>query len=479
MARHSKDNSAAKAARKARREAKRAARAGMSAPGSLPFPGSSHIKRNTHGTSNEISFSVLHARKNATEASTGKKINGVPITPRTMAEVAAEKARDEAHASLGITSSAEEVSRRKSQRFRQRQLRIAALIGGCIAVVCVIAFIVVGLRLSEPQQNDLTDAIDRIEEADNTLFAFDGIVVSAMSSSLADMAEQNIAERYELCLPTLATAEDEMNQARAIIQQAQPQLTSSADQQVAAQIFETLNVREDLMATGKAAMNETVVLVDLYESVDDGWNGLLDADALARDAAALSAYTTSATLEAALAKTDEAIDAFASVRNQFAQAREDIEEQRDYQATTYPAAQASAQAGAAAGTDQAAQPEQNDQPAAGNPEALALLDSLDSILAHYLEYIDLRIEAQYEAKRSTQAVIDHDSVTAQEANDSYNLLDSRAVSFIRGTVEQPTEYVTQLFELEREGLFSAYVQARLRASEHDAYLGDYLTSLGR
>lgn len=470
MPRHSTDKSAAKMARKARREAKKAARQAEAKPGSLPFPGSSHIKRNTHGTSNEISFSVLHARKNSIESATGKKVNGVPSTPRTMAEVAAEKARDDAHAALGITSSAEEASRRSNQGFLQRNRRVALIAGGCALALCTIAFIVAsGFHWGEPRQNELTPAIDIIEEADNTLFAFDGIVVNAMSSTLAEMAEQDTPERYEFCQPTLASVEDQLEQARTIIQQVQPTLVSTADQEAAKQILDTLEVRKDLITTGERAMDETVVLVDLYECVDGGWNGLLDADALARDAAALSAYTTSSTLEAALAKTDEAIDAFATVRAQFTQAREDIAEQRSYQAALHPTEQASTQEGTP----------NSEQLQGGDPEVLGLLTSLDDILAHYLEYIDLRINAQYEAKRSTQAVIDHDSVTAQEANDSYNLLDSRAVSFIRGTVEQPTEYVTKVFELEREGLFSAYVQARSQASECDAYLGDYLASLGR
>ena len=469
MARHSKDNSAAKMARKARREAKKAARQNASSASS--FPGSSHIRPNTHGTSNEISFSVLHARKNSADAAASKKTHGVPSTPLTMAEVAAKESRDEAHAALGITSSAEETARRKSQRFRQRNIRIAGIVGACAVAVCAIVFVaVVGIHLGEPKQNELTSAIDRIEEADNTLFAFDGIVVSAMSSSLPEMVEQNTPERYELCLPTLTGAQEQMDQARDIIIQAQPTLASAADQEAADQVLSTLAVREDLIAAGEAAMDETVVLIDLYECVEDGWNGLLDADALARDAAALSAYTTSATLQAALDKTDEAIDAFATVRAQFSQAREDIDEQRAYQAIAHPADSATAQAGEEA---------TEDQPQDGDPEALALLDSLDGVLSHYLEYIEMRINAQYEAKRSVQAVIDHDSATAQEANDSYNLLDSRAVSFIRGNVEQPTEYVTQLFELEREGLFSDYVRTRLRASEYDAYLGDYLASLGR
>lgn len=490
MSRRSMNTAAAKEARKARREAKRAARA-ASASASSSFPGSSHIKRNTHGTSNEISFSVLDAMKNNVTGASGKKVNGVPTTPRTMAELAAEKARDEAHASLGISSSAEEASRRSSKRLQQRPFRIAGIIGGCVAAICAIVFVaVVGVHLSEPQQNELTAAVDAIEEADSTLFAFDGIVVGAMSSSLADMAEQGVPERYDLCQPTLVTVEEQIDQARSLIQQIQPTLTSDADREAAAQMLETLNVREDMIAAGERAMNETVVLIDLYEQVDAGWNGLLDADALARDAAALSAYTTPATLEAALAKTDEAINAFALVRDQFVQAREDVAEQRAYQASIHPAegstneggdgeAAAEGEVEAMQGASEGASGEASEEPQGGDADALALLTSLDDALAHYLEYIELRINAQYEAKRSTQAVIDHDSAVAQEANDTYNLLDSRAVSHIRGNVEQLTDYVSQLFDLEREGLFSPYDQARLRASEHDAYLGDYLASLGR
>lgn len=274
-----------------------------------------------------------------------------------------------------------------------------------------------------------------------------------------------------------------MEQARLIIEHAQPNLTEEPDIEAAEQMLVTLDAREELIAAGEAAMDETVTVIDLYECVDDGWNGLLNADALARDAAALSGYATLATLQAALDKTDETIDAFATVRAQFNQARNDIAEQRAYQAASHPAQQPEAAAPETQATEgqapEAQATEGDQQQRQGDPEALALLDALDDILAHYLEYIELRIDAQYEAKRSTQAIIDHDSAAAQEANDAYNQLDSRAVSFIRGTVEPPTDYVTKLFEREREGLFSPYVLARARASESDAYLGDYLATLGR
>ncbi len=463
MARHSKTTSTAKAVRKAQKRAARAARRAGNDQGSLAAAPSTHIKSHTRGTSNEISLSVLHARRARIEEGEAKSTHGVALTPKTMAEVAAEEARNEAHAALGLSNPADEVSRRKSKRTKQRAFRIIAVTAACLAAVAAVAFAVYSnMSMSQQRHDQLTEAIGLIEEADTTLFAFDGIVVSAMQSSLEQMAADNMPLRYETCLPTLDTAEEQMARARGIIEGAQGSLASATDREAANEMLATLNARQALIDNGKAAMDETVVVIDLYESVDAGWNGLLDADALARDAAALSAYTTTATLDAALAKTDEAIDAFASVRAAFAKAREDVAEQRTYQADLH-------------GGELPAAPE--GESADENP--VTALDALDAALGTYLDYVDLRIDAQYEAKRSTQAIIDHDAAVAQEANDAYNVLDSQAVALIRGADDQPLQHVVSLFELEREDLFSGYEQVRLRASQADAYLSEYLAASRR
>lgn len=463
MARHSKNTSAAKAVRKAQKKAARTARRAGNDQGALSATPSTHIKRHTQGTSNEISFSVLHALRARADESGSRRTHGVALTPKTMAEVAAEEARNEAHAALGLSNPVDEVSRRKSDRTKKRALRIGAVIVTCAAALAVVGFAVASNASMDRQRHDqLTEAIGLIEEADTALFAFDEIVVSSMSSSLEQMAANDTTARYETCLPAMEGIEEQMQKAREAIERAQANLTSAADREAANQVIATLNARRTLIETGKIAMGETSVIIDLYECVEDGWNGLLSADALARDAAALSAYTTTATLEAALAKTDEAIDAFASVRASFSKAKEDVAEQLTYQASL----------------NDGELPEATEGASTENDPVMALR-ALDEVLELYLEYVDLRIDAQYEAKRSTQAVIDHDAATAQEANDSYNLLDSQAVSLIRGADDQPLQHVTRLFELEREGLFSGYEQARLRASQADSYLGEYLASASR
>ncbi len=459
MARHSKNTSTAKAVRKAQKEAARAARRSTADQGSLSGAPSTHIKRHTQGTSNEISFSVLHALRARADEGESKRKRGVALTPKTMAEVAAEEARNEAHAALGLAGSSDEAVLRKSKRTRKRIVRIAAVAAVVCASVAVVAFTVLSsMSMSQQRHDQLTDAIGLIEEADTTLFSFDSVVVSAMGSSLEQMVTDDISLRYDTCLPTLEPAEEQLGKARTIVEQAQGNLASAEGREVANQILVTLNARQELIDSGTAAMDETVVIIDLYESVDSGWNGLLDADALARDAAALSAYTTTATLEAALAKTDEAIDAFATVRAAFAKAKEDVAEQTTYQADLH--------GGEAPEVPQGASPE--DDP-------MAALHALDEALGLYLDYVELRIDAQYEAKRSTQAIIDHDATAAKEANDSYNYLDSQAVGLIRGAEDQPLQHVVRLFELERQQLFVGYEQARSRAAQADAHLSDYLT----
>lgn len=463
MARHSKNTSAAKTVRKAQKQATRAARRASADQGSLSAAPSTHIKRHTKGTSNEISFSVLHALRARADQGGSKRTHGVALTPKTMAELASEEARDEAHAALGLANPSDEVSLRKNERARKRAVRIGAVAFSCALALSVVAFTVFSsMSMSQQRHDQLSEAVALIEEADTALFTFDSIVVSAMSSSLEQMVADETALRYEASRPTLEGIEEQMQNARDAIERVQGNLASATDREAANQMIATLNARRALIESGEKAMDETVVVIDLYESVNAGWNGLLDADALARDAAALSAYTTTATLEAALAKTDEAIDAFAVVRASFAKAKEDVAEQLTYQAGLHDD-----------------EPSESASEASVESDPVATLNALDAALGLYLEYVDLRIDAQYEAKRSTRAVIDHDAAVAQEANDAYNSLDSQAVSLIRTGDDQPLKHVVRLYELEREELFSGYEQARLRASQADAYLSEYLAGVGR
>ena len=152
-----------------------------------------HIKRNTHGTSNEISFSVLDAARNTADAEN-------PMD------------KDDpfwAHAD-------EEVVRRKRRRRARRARSVALMVAAGIAVVALAgAGAWWALQASQQTQGELDRAVALVEEADEVILPFDELAVEGMTADLSAMADDGFRTRYEQMTPqldeALADQEGELN----------------------------------------------------------------------------------------------------------------------------------------------------------------------------------------------------------------------------------------------------------------------------
>ncbi len=364
-----------------------------------------HIKRNTHGTSNELSFSVLDAAKNTADAT-----DPVQREDPFWAE------------------NREEVTRRKKRR-RQRRLRTQLAGGALVVALGALAgwAIYAGLQVSHEMQAELGRAIGLIQEADGAVLPFDEVVVKAMTEPAPTLAEADLPKAYEEAAAQLDAAAPQLDSARAIVEGVQPDLRSARDLEASNELLRSLNARRNMMASGREALDAASDTIQAYRHVGQGWDQLLAADALARDAAALASLAGEGNMRASLAKTEEALAAFSQAKDEFTVAQ-------------------------------------------------SLAPEVD--LAPYVDYAALRLEAQQAARASGYAFLGSDVEGAVQQNNLYNSLDSEAANLMRDLGHDPAALVEARFNEQRATLFESYRQARGQASDADAFLNDYVGALG-
>lgn len=257
-----------------------------------------HIKRNTHGTSNEISFSVLDAARNTADAEN-------PMD------------KDDpfwAHAD-------EEVVRRKRRRRARRARSVALMAAAGIAVVALAgAGAWWALQASQQTQGELDRAVALVEEADEVILPFDELAVEGMTADLSAMADDGFRTRYEQMTPQLDEALAKLDEAQADAEGAQGSLRAPRDLEASNQILVSISARRNMIGAGRDALGVTDDAVAAYAAVGEGWAQLLAADTAARDAASLASLEGADNIQASLGKTDEAISGFATARDDFAQA---------------------------------------------------------------------------------------------------------------------------------------------------------------
>lgn len=254
-----------------------------------------HIKRNTHGTSNEISFSVLDAARNTADAAN-------PVDKDDPFWAQAD----------------EEVVRRKRRR-RARRARSLALMGA--AGIAVVALAAAGVwwavQASQQTQGELDRAVALVEEADEVVLPFDELAVEGMTADLSAMADDGFRDRYEQMLPQLDEALAKLDEAQADVERAQGHLRSPKDLEASNQILVSISARRNMIGAGRDALGCTDDAVAAYVAVREGWAALLAADTAARDAASLASLEGTANIQASLGKTDEAIGGFGTAREDF------------------------------------------------------------------------------------------------------------------------------------------------------------------
>ena len=424
-----------------------------------------HIKKHTRGTSNEISFSVLDAAKNALDgdgsekqkhgpgrialftlpgrhkkpAPTPTKERGLPLSTGDFVSVddgastskmgalpsaarPTSQTEKSSPAPLAVVpakpkrSPEEEIARRKARRRLSKWLAVAVIV-----VVSIGLLGAGGMYLYRDYQNQqghvavLDDALSLVKEADETIQQLDEVVTDPFAEG-SEEQRTAIQAQLEAVERKLQDADEK---ARAV----SLELNGAREKEAANQAVAGIAARFTLVEQGQLLMNAATEAQSAAEDVDAAWKTVLEGDDLARQAAQLVTETTPENVEASKSKTNEALAAFDEAYAAFL----------DVQAT-YPQAD----------------------------------------LTQFVDYIAKRQESLGYAIASDDAILAKNKEEATAQNNAYNIADAEAATLAKALPDDPSSIVDEAFETATAEASKAYSTARLQARSADAFISDYL-----
>lgn len=424
-----------------------------------------HIKKHTRGTSNEISFSVLDAAKNALDgdgsekqkhgpgrialftlpgrhkkpAPTPTKERGLPLSTGDFVSVddgastskmgalpsaarPTSQTEKSSPAPLAVVpakpkrSPEEEIARRKARRRLSKWLAVAVIV-----VVSIGLLGAGGMYLYRDYQSQqghvavLDDALSLVKEADETIQQLDEVVTDPFAEG-SEEQRTAIQAQLEAVERKLQDADEK---ARAV----SLELNGAREKEAANQAVAGIAARFTLVEQGQLLMNAATEAQSAAEDVDAAWKTVLEGDDLARQAAQLVTETTPENVEASKNKTNEALAAFDEAYAAFL----------DVQAT-YPQAD----------------------------------------LTQFVDYIAKRQESLGYAIASDDAILAKSKEEATAQNNAYNIADAEAATLAKALPDDPSSIVDEAFEDATSDVAKAYSTARLQARSADAFISDYL-----
>ncbi len=424
-----------------------------------------HIKKHTRGTSNEISFSVLDAAKNALDgdgndkqkhgpgrialftlpgrhkkpAPTPTKERGLPLSTGDFVSVddsastskmgalpsaarPTSQTEKSSPAPLAVVPSKpkrspeEEIARRKARRRLSKWLAVAVIV-----VVSIGLLGAGGMYLYRDYQSQqghvavLDDALSLVKEADETIQQLDEVVTDPFAEG-SEEQRTAIQAQLEAVEQKLQDADEK---ARAV----SLELNGAREKEAANQAVAGIAARFTLVEQGQLLMNAATEAQSAAEGVDAAWKTVLEGDDLARQAAQLVTETTAENVEASKSKTNEALAAFDEAYAAFL----------DVQAT-YPQAD----------------------------------------LTQFVDYIAKRQESLGYAIASDDAILAKNKEEATAQNNAYNIADAEAATLAKALPDDPSSIVDEAFEDATSDVAKAYSTARLQARSADAFISDYL-----
>lgn len=424
-------------------------------------PASLHIKKNTAGTSNELSFSVMDALSSKADAAEGKAepkgfLGGINLftfpgkrlgdpTPKTTDYLPGSDARppsgsspskgytaaDIAGLALDLSKSEAKGSQRRAAaiadpeaeiRRRKKARRVRRIAGTIAGIVCSVAVVgAFGMYLYKTYEDHaaqldlLHQGIAELEAADEVIVRMDELVASPVTEeTLVQMAEVE---------PQIEEARSHLDEAEVLARKAGRFMLQGADKEACNQLEEAVAARRDMLSHASNLMVADRNAAAATVSIEECWDLVIEADGLAREAAQLVTDTTAENVAASQEKSEQALAVFSQAR-----------EKLDAASASYASAD------------------------------FSILRS----------YIDVRIEAMGYAIASDEAIYIQDKKTADSQNALYNEADAKAAELAAQLPENPADPVVQAYEANIKGLLEDYQTARTRAATADAHLRDYL-----
>ncbi len=418
------------------------------------FSHAAHIKKRTEGTSNEISFSVLDAAKNALDEGSSKedkaltKTGGISLftlkKKQKKKETPLAKEADPPLATLnGLQSESkssgytkldfskqigsstgnsrtldEEVAfRKKKRKFAQACAITVVVLTTILLVAGATSTLYRNIQIQNNAVFQLDESIRLIEKADGVIIPFDTLV--------QDPFTEESREEWLALEPKIEEAIVALEEARILATTASEELSEHERIETANAIIDATLAREELLASGKQLLGDAVCSAEVAMAIEASWQNVFVADEAAREAAILIEEGGDEGLVASKDKTNEAI-----------------------------------------GILQAVSAELSEQEERYSPLNLS----------PHLDYISKRIEALDHAVASDDALLANNIEGAQLENNAYSEADAEAVALAKLIPTDQSTLVKEAYYEKNDQLLATYEKEREKVAAADALINDYLGS---
>ena len=434
-----------------------------------------HIKERTHGTSNEISLSVLDAakykettqrfslrdlladrrdardqsvsretgehvsretskrRSSSCEQAVGddarKRQSKLRIEKRSVKQAvkrkkavhasdSGEKASSKMQAAPKRMSIEQEVARRKARRRKGRIVAISTVVAASLAIVSVGVW-AWHCQVTEQQgyESELMDALRLVSEADETILQIDAIVDDPFAAE-SDDQRQEVYSSIEQTKGLLTNAD---GKARNVSEK----LSDPSVREVANQTVISISARQDMIKHGMQLVEASESAELATEKCDAAWQVVLDADAQAREATKLAEQNE---VDASKQRTLEAKELFSKGREQLESLQADC-----------PTADFSA----------------------------------------LIEYVEKRMNALDLAVQSDEALSEKNKEEAIALNDAYNAAEEEAAAIAVSLPSDPKQLIKDAYFTTWSEVIRSYGGQRAAAGTSDAVIRDYLGAQGK
>lgn len=409
-----------------------------------------HIKSHTHGSSNEISFSVLDAAREARDAEDRDRRWSSTGTGKIPLFTLGSSRKPRSTPTKGqhiVIPEGAAAPRAAETRSAVCGFRAENKIPGVItAVVIVCALLALALTVSQTLlqvnarqtsfREQLLTQIDVVNQCDQTLIPFDELVMKQCDKSVFSqgaarndsLSFDELSTSYRGVVGDIAPARSQLEEAISTLESLAPSLSDNKDKEAAHQAISAARSRLNMLDAGVSVIDEALMATEAFSRTQEGWKKLIDADAAVREATGLLDNMTRENVEASMEKSAQAVDLLSQASSLFSQAHEG-----------YPA-----------------------------------LDLQD-----FINYAAKREEAQGVALSADLAYLDRDKEQLEKKNEQYNQLEEEAASLAEAMGDDPAQRVADLYHSAIEEDARTYDAERVKAGNADAFLRDYLGSVSQ
>lgn len=400
-------------------------------------PGSGHIKDNTFGSSNEISFSVLDAKKKSVD-SDDERDQGTPLGRISLFTLGKAKKpastpskdrliampSDDSGAGKGGTTtplrdvsgkrnadapskpkweySQQEVSMRKSKRRRAKAVAISASVLVVLVLVAIGGYF--GVRAIQHQMDfigQLDDQVAIVDTQREALQPFIALVNDAVEKPLEELDASAQTAALDSQCSKLDECTAKLKATRKDIERIQGNLVTPGDKERSNDAMVSINAMLNMIEIGTKVMDECIDYTKDNADAKRMMEMLLEGDAAAREAAELGSGNTQDGMRASIDKSNEAIADFKDASALAATIRD-----------------------------------------GGKVDGMQL----------FIDYIALRISAQESAINADNAFLSVNSAQLAAFGEEYNAKEAQAAELIASVNEvYPPQLVKQAFDAWRTG----------------------------